>query len=124
MKKFFKAKLIHKDKRGDFKNIINDNFKNLSIIFSKKGTIRSNHYHLKDSHCIYIISGKMIYYYKKLNKNSRIFKKTLVKGDIVYTPSLEVHATVFSEDTTIVVASKNPRSKKFYEKDTKSFMLI
>jgi len=124
MKKFFKTKLIHKDKRGDFKNIINDNFKNLSIIFSKKGTIRSNHYHIKDSHFIYIISGKMIYYYKKLNKNAKIFKKTLVKGDIVYTPCLEVHATVFSEDTTIIVASKNPRSKKFYEKDTKSFILI
>ena len=124
MKKFFKTKLIHKDKRGDFKNIINDNFANLSIIFSKEGTIRSNHYHIKDSHCIYVISGKMDYYYKKLNKNSKIFKKTLVEGDIVYTPSLEIHATVFTEDTRIIVASKNPRSKKFYEKDTKPYILV
>ena len=55
MKKFFKTKLISRDKRGDFKNIFNDSFKNLSIIFSKKNSIRSNHYHLIDSHYIYVL---------------------------------------------------------------------
>ena len=79
MKKFFKTQLISKDKRGDFKNIINDSFKNLSIIYSKKNSLRSNHYHLKDSHYIYILSGKMIYYYKKLNKKSKLLKKNTQK---------------------------------------------
>ena len=124
MKKFFKTKLISRDKRGDFKNIFKYSFKNLSIIFSKKNVIRSNHYHLIDSHYIYVFSGKMIYYYKNLNSKSKINKKTLKTGDIVYTPPLEIHATIFSEDTTIIVASKYPRSKKFYEKDTKKYNLI
>ncbi len=124
MKKFFKTQLINKDKRGNFKNIINDSFENLSIIYSKKDSIRSNHYHLKDSHYIYILSGKMIYYYKKLNKSSKTLKKILKNGDVVYTPPNEAHATLFTEDSIIIVASKNPRSKKFYEKDTKKYILI
>ena len=124
MKKFFKTQLIHKDSRGIFSNIVNDKFKNLSIISSKKNSIRSNHYHLKDSHYIYILEGKMIYYYKKIKSKLKPKQKILKKGDIVFTPPFEIHATLFTENTTIIVASKYPRSKSFYKKDTKSYILI
>ena len=75
MKKFLKPKIISKDKRGIFLDIFNSDFKNISIITSKKNSIRSNHYHLKDSHYIYILKGKMEYYYAKLSNKKKYIRK-------------------------------------------------
>jgi len=116
-------KLIASDKRGKFISLVNGKFHNVSIITSNKNTIRSNHYHLKDSHYIYVILGEMIYYYKKLNKGKKIYKKKIKEGQFIFTPSLEIHTTVFSKKTQIIVISKYKRSKKFYEKDTVRYNL-
>ena len=42
----------------------------------------------------------------------------LNKGDNIFTPSLEIHATHFPVKTTLIVCSKNKRNKTIYEKDT------
>ena len=124
MKKFLKPKIISKDKRGIFLDIFNSDFKNISIITSKKNSIRSNHYHLKDSHYIYILKGKMEYYYAKLSNKKKIYKKKVKEGDIVFTLPLEIHATKFLLNTTILVVSMHKRSKSFYLKDTIKYTLI
>ena len=123
MKKFSKPKIISKDKRGIFYDICNVDFKNVSIITSKKNTIRSNHYHLKDAHYIFVLEGKMKYYYSKIN-NIKIKSKILNPGDIVFTPSLEIHTTEFLQNSKILVVSMHKRSKKFYESDTIKYELI
>ena len=123
MKKFYKPKIISKDKRGIFYDICNVDFKNVSIITSKKNTIRSNHYHLKDAHYIYVLEGKMKYYYSKIN-NIKIRTKILNPGDIVFTPPLEIHTTKFLLNSKILVVSMYKRSKKFYESDTIRYELI
>ena len=123
MKKFYKPKIISKDRRGIFYDICNVDFKNVSIITSKKNSIRSNHYHLKDAHYIYILEGKMRYYYSKVN-NIKIKSKILNSGDIVFTPALEIHTTKFLTDSKILVISMHKRSKKFYEADTIRYQLI
>ena len=54
MKKKFK--FVHKtgkvfeDKRGSLLKILDKGFSSSIEIFSKKGTIRANHYHKKDEH--------------------------------------------------------------------------
>ena len=123
MKKFYKPKIISKDKRGIFYDICNVDFKNVSIITSKKNTIRSNHYHLKDAHYIYVLEGKMKYYYSKIN-NIKIKTKILNPGDMVFTPPLEIHTTEFLRNSKILVVSMHKRSKKFYESDTIRYELI
>ena len=40
------------------------------------------------------------------------------KGENVFTPPGELHATYFPVKTVLLVSSKNPRDKKTYEKDT------
>ena len=68
MKKKFK--LIHKtgkiflDKRGWLKKFLDGNFSSCIEIFSKKGSIRANHYHKKDQHFMYIIKGECLYFYR------------------------------------------------------------
>ena len=66
--KIISNKLIHSDSRGKFFSIIDDKIYNISILKSKKNTIRSNHYHLTDWHYIYVISGSMHYLYKKIKE--------------------------------------------------------
>ena len=45
-------------------------------------------------------------------------ESAMKKGDLVFTPPKELHATYFPIKTTLLVASKNKRDKKTYEKDT------
>ena len=40
----------HIDDRGYIQSLVNFPMKNLSLISSKKGAVRSNHYHLTDWH--------------------------------------------------------------------------
>jgi hypothetical protein len=51
-------------------------------------------------------------------KNKKIFYIKLKKNDLIFTPPKELHATYFPIKTTLLVASKNKRDKKTYEKDT------
>ena len=46
------------------------------------------------------------------------------KGDNVFTPPKELHATYFPVKTVLLVSSKNPRDKKTYEQDTVREKLI
>jgi hypothetical protein len=55
-----------------------------------------------------------IFFYQK----KKIYYTKLKKGDLVFTPPKELHATYFPIKTTLLVASKNKRDKKSYEKDT------
>jgi|TARA_B100001093_G_scaffold290941_1_gene277788 hypothetical protein len=110
-----------KDSRGSIISIVDEKVKNVSIINCLPKTIRSNHWHKKDWHYMYIMEGIMEYFYVIKNK---IFFMKLKKGDNVFTPPKELHATYFPVKTVLLVSSKNPRDKKTYEKDTVREKLI
>ena len=111
------GKLI-KDNRGSLQNIITGNFASCMEIFSKKGTIRSNHYHKKDWHFIYVIKGEFEYYFKKTNVDEKIKKKIVTEGQLLFTGPMIDHAMLYTKETEILVVSKNPRDQKTYEEDT------
>src|SRR5687767_11139519 len=54
----------HADERGAIQSLVNFPMKNLSLISSKKGTLRSNHYHVTDWHYMYVLSGSFDYFYR------------------------------------------------------------
>ncbi len=115
------------DERGGITKILDDgktNIKSVLLITSKAKTVRSNHYHKKDTHYIYVISGAMEYYEKPLRANGKPKKVTVRQGDMVFTPSMMVHATKFLEDTVLLALSTKSRSQKAYEKDTVRIKLI
>ena len=114
----------HTDERGEIQNLVNFPVKNTSLITSKKGTVRSNHYHVTDWHYMYIISGQVDYYYRPTDTNKEPTKIVLNKGDMVFTPPMEDHATVFTEDTVLLAMSRNPRDQEAYESDVKRIVLI
>lgn len=105
------------DKRGSIISICDSKTNNVSIITSNKNTLRSNHYHKKDWHLIYVLSGYFHYFYKQIT--SKKIKTIIVNKDqCVYTPPLEIHATYFPIKTKLIVISKNKRDQINYEKDT------
>ena len=114
--KLIKPKCINTDNRGFFYSLIDDEIKNISYLYSKKNTIRSNHYHLKDFHYIYVIKGSIHYMYRSL-KSKNIKYIHIQEGNIIFTPSLEIHATYFDQNTYMLVANSQNRNKQTYEKD-------
>ena len=106
------------DDRGYIKSIINQPSTNTSIIMCKPGSVRANHYHLKDWHYMYILEGSMDYFFYD-NELSKVSYISLNKDQIVYTPQREVHATYFNEQTKLIVISYLARDEISYEADTR-----
>lgn len=99
------------DERGEITNILSGELiQGVSLIFSKKGSIRSNHYHAKDVHWLHVISGEMMYEEQMLplNKNE---KKTFIigKGSMIKTSPMVAHRTTFTEDTVLLCLSTLPK---------------
>ena len=110
-----------KDSRGSILSIVDEKVNNVSIITCLPKSIRSNHWHKKDWHYMYVLEGLMEYFYVSKNK---IFFMKIIKGNNVFTPPKELHATYFPVKTVLLVSSKNPRDKKTYEQDTVREKLI
>jgi len=112
------------DDRGYILPLINFPMKNLSMIFSKKGALRSNHSHHEDWHYMYTIYGSFDYYYRPHGTDKEIKMEKFVAGEMVFTPPKEDHACIFTEDALLVVASRNPRDQETYESDVVRIELI
>ena len=108
----------HSDERGFIQPLCDLEMKSASLLYSKKNTWRANHYHKSDWHFIYVLEGGFDYYYRKTNSNGKIKKKTVKKNQLLYTGPLVDHAILFTEETKLLVVSKNPRDQKTYEEDT------
>ena len=114
----------HKDDRGFIQSLVNFPMKNLSLISSKKGSVRSNHYHLTDWHYMYVLSGSFDYYYRATNSGEELQCIRVVSGEMIFTPPMEDHATVFLEDCELLAMSINPRDQKAYEEDVRRVILV
>ena len=120
MKKFkLKHKIgkIFKDKRGTLQKIIDGNFSSCIEVYSKKGSIRANHYHKKDKHFMYIISGELLYSYKNRKRGSKVKVKKMKKGDLFFTPAMQEHMAYYTKNTHFLAFSTRKRTQFDYEKD-------
>ncbi len=121
MKLTTKIKPEFVDDRGLIAKILDDgktNIKSVLLITSKAGSVRSNHYHKKDTHWIYMISGSVEYYEKPVKGRSKTKKVIVNAGDVIYTPPMAIHAMKFLEDSVFIALSIKSRNQKAYEADT------
>lgn len=127
MKFIKKIKPFHVDERGEMSYILDKSIPITSALYvtCKKGAIRANHYHKKDTHYSYMIKGSMEYVYKdvsdKYAKEQRVIIK---KGEMVETPPMTMHAMRFLEDSIFIALTTEARDQKKYEKDTVRVKLI
>lgn len=106
-----------KDLRGSILSIVDSKINNVSIITCNKNTIRSNHYHKMDYHYMYVLEGEINYFFKKLD-NEEFYYMKVERGQTIFTPNKEIHATHFPVKTSLIVSSRFPRDQITYEKDT------
>ncbi len=127
MKFVKKIKPFHVDARGEMSHLL-DNISNITSVLyitCKKGAIRANHYHKKDTHHSYMVNGSMEYTYKELKIQNSKLKTIIVRvGEIVETPPMIMHAMRFLEDSSFIVLTTESRDQKKYEKDTVRVKLI
>jgi oxalate decarboxylase/phosphoglucose isomerase-like protein (cupin superfamily) len=114
----------HVDGRGSIQSLANLPMKNASLITSLKGSLRSNHYHKTDWHYMYVLSGQMDYYYRPHGSTAETEKISVMPGEMVFTPPMEDHATIFPVDTVFLVLSRNPRDQEAYEADVERVTVI
>ena len=112
------------DARGSIQSIVNFPMKNLSIISSRKGSVRSNHYHVTDWHYMYVMKGSFDYYYRPTGSDFPPSVTRVGEGEMIFTPPMEDHATVFLDDTEMLVVSRNPRDQESYESDVRRVILV
>jgi dTDP-4-dehydrorhamnose 3,5-epimerase len=106
-----------KDKRGLIQDIfIGGKFDHATYIFMKRGGIRGNHYHKKTVQYMFVIEGKVEYYYSGIGEKAK--KVVLKPGDFIETPAFECHAVRPVKDTKVLVLARGPRGGDGYEDDT------
>lgn len=127
MNKIF-VKPLFTDVRGEIFELMRleeIKFRSVLIITSKRGAIRANHYHKKDTHYTYLVSGKFEYKEKYVNNNKTLNQSTIVlPGEMVKTAPLITHAMRFIEDSIMIVFTTEQRDPKHYEKDTVRVKII
>ena len=114
----------HVDARGAIQPLVALPMKNASLIISKKGALRSNHYHKTDWHFMYVLDGSIDYYYRPTGSPEEPKVMRINRGEMVFTPPLEDHATLFLEDCQMLVVSRNPRDQESYEADVVRVQLL
>lgn len=113
------------DDRGGITRILDSETPIVSIlsITSKQGSVRSNHYHKKDTHYCYLVSGKMEWFEKPF-KGGEMESAVLEPGDMVFTPAMTIHAVRFLEDSFFLTFATESRNQADYELDTVRVQLI
>ena len=118
-----KFKFVHKtgkvfrDERGYLLKILDKGFSSCIEIFSKKGSIRANHYHKKDEHFCYVLKGEILFVYRNRKKGSKLNYKIMKKGDLFFTTYNQDHLAYFLKTTHFLSYSSRKRSKIDYEND-------
>ncbi len=107
----------HEDDRGIIIDILEDDqVECVTLLTSKKGAVRGNHYHLKTTQYTYVLSGTMHVVEQAPGRPPE--ERVLEAGDLLVTPPPVRHAFVALEDTTFIACAHGPRRGKQYEDDT------
>ena len=127
MKFIKKITPFHVDERGEMFYLLDKSVPITSALYitCKKGAVRANHYHKKDTHYSYMVNGSMEYTYQDVkDKNAKKHIVIVTKGEIIESPPMTMHAMRFLEDSIFIALTTEARDQRKYEKDTVRVKLI
>lgn len=99
------------DERGEIRNI-----KNVAIITSRKGSVRSNHWHKEGFHYLWVTDGRMLYKERDIGGGNPV-EFVVEQGEMVYTPPGKEHRTEFLENTCMISFAGKEGGDE-YDRDT------
>lgn len=116
------------DDRGFITRLVDqDEFPIRAVLYitGKKGTIRGIHYHKKDAHYVYCLSGRFRYSEKNMTKpDGKVESVILEPGDIVLSKPMMAHSMEFLEDTVFLAFTTERREQDQYEGDTLRIKIV
>jgi dTDP-4-dehydrorhamnose 3,5-epimerase-like enzyme len=101
---------------GLIQNLAFAQFGSAAFIESHRETVRSNHYHKTDWHFLFVLTGRMIYFWWPLSEKA-VHRVDVLAGQAVFTPPMIAHATHFPVHTTMFSLSRNRRDHDTHEAD-------
>ena len=117
-----KLKINFKDRRGSISDVFyKKNINHVTIIKSKAGVKRGDHFHKKTTQWMLITKGSLEYWFKKKGSKNKPRKVILKEGDMVETPPYEMHALKIIRKNEFIVFTIGKRGGKDYESDTYRF---
>mgnify|MGYP001566031697 FL=1 len=111
------------DERGYIQEVSEGDYKAIQMIWSRKGAVRSNHYHKTGGHLLYVVSGSMRYLERRVGDTATA-ERTVSAGESVFTGPMIEHATEFLEDTLLVCAATVNRADGAYADDLVKVKLL
>jgi quercetin dioxygenase-like cupin family protein len=109
------AEAVFSDGRGRIIALPHFHAAGTMVIESESGAVRGNHYHLNESHLMYVVSGRMIYLEE--DGDQHITVAEVGPGESVISPKGAPHATVFPVRTVFVTLSDWDRRGHRYEEE-------
>ena len=118
LEKITKGDKIFEDNRGKISNYeLSEKINWVGAITSKKGSMRSNHYHKTLTQNCLLISGKYISLLKDLRvEDSPITTQVINSGDLSTIPPMVVHVMIFLEDSVFINLVNGERNHENYGK--------
>ncbi|MDP3685854.1 MAG: cupin domain-containing protein [bacterium] len=121
-----KSEIVEDSARGIIEKLAEGDFHSVLRITSKAGTVRANHYHKRDSHLCYLVSGKIEYVYRDaLDEHAPLQRMVIEPGQLFYSPPMVAHAMVFLEDSEFYCFTTSARhTQADYEDDLVRVTLV
>lgn len=104
------------DPRGEIIDLFPSVPVNVTIIHSRKGAVRGNHYHKETIQCTYVLTGRVKCFSQF--EGEEPYSVIADAGEALTHAPNERHAFEALEDTTWIVMTSGPRAGKDYETDT------
>lgn len=101
----------HEDDRGTITDLIVEPVDAVTIVRTRAGAVRGNHFHPQTRQWAHVISGRLL-----VTDGEK--EMELLAGDTVEDAPMRPHAWKALEDTVCVVFVQGPRAGKDYESDT------
>lgn len=114
---FKKLEVNFQDDRGIIKDIlVKQEIDSVTVITSKAGAVRANHYHKDTIQWTYVMEGKVQYLYRAEGQKTK--EVILNKGEMVKSDVMEAHSLKALEDSSLLILTRGPRGGEDYESDT------
>lgn len=105
--------LAEADRRGAVQPLVNQTMGHVGLLSSVKGSLRGNHFHRTNWHYCYVMTGAFDYWHRPAGSTESPAHLKVGTSEMVFTPPLEEHAMVFTEDTLMLVMHRNRRDKGY-----------
>gem|GEM_PF-260199 len=100
------------DARGAIQPVISVDVRSCEVMTSRAGAVRGNHYHRRDWHFCYVLSGSMEYLHRPAGSHDEPERLVVGAGQLVFTPPMVEHAMLFPEETTILMLRRISREQR------------